>query len=656
MNRLDAFLKTYTAFHLFRESTASSKFLEIATDAQITALLAAIAIFTHRHVVSGSDPISHGRRHTSRYFSEMAEQYINQAIAQCGDDPPPLCVLQALILSTHWQLVQGVRGRAWRSLGLCIRIAYELGLHAIDENPNWHLRQQDPEQWCQDEERRRAWWAVWEMDVFASTLYRVPSTIKWGDARVWLPAEDKRWFLGNPQKSCCLQTGLLDRCKYLQKSGNESPKAWFIILNSLMAEAYESSFRRKNVGKKEYNNDRSTDTETPNHDTVFTETLLNAIQACALSVPAQWRYRSQFLSFDGLANERETTGSTIQTDSSIYDIALMQEVAKLMTLKNYVFEGGAKQLLQTVENLSQDSGISTHRPATYQKNQMIQTYFHASDAIMGILANCSDCHIRYTNPFIAHAAWMAAAVQLLRLELVKSGPQQDLIRSRFEVLQATHRQFVEYWSMSSVPQQNLKTLAVQLKHWMHFSRPHGIRRSQLGSAATDTMSRRNLSDTTGGNLLNGNNSTSNEKESESEAQGMTTSRDVPDRINARSSPSLPKERIDLVPSSNPVWPSPGRRSGSPSSQLQGVTYNDLAPEANYVDLGLTNSVDPTTSLSLHPIFMGDTLSTFVGADMSMLPKFNPDPLDWFGVPTDQVIMTPDISNYLDVSFSGVRRE
>lgn len=654
MKRLDAFFRTYTAFHLFRESTAISKFLEIAADSQITALLAAIAIFTHRYVVNESDS-NDGTEHTSRFFSEMAEQHINQAIAQCGDDSPPLCVLQALILLTHWQLVQGVRGRAWRSLGLCIRIAYELGLHAIDTNPDWHLRQRDPEQWCQDEERRRAWWAIWEMDVFASTLYRVPSTIKWEDAQVWLPAEDERWFHGKPQKSCCLQTRLLDRCKDLQKSGNESPKAWFIILNSLMAEAYESSFRRKKLVKKDCNNGRSTDSET-NHDTVFIETLLNAIQACALSVPAQWRYRGQFLSFEGLPNERETTGSTIHRDSSIYDIALMQEVAKLMTLKNYVFEGGAKQLLKTVEDSSHDGAIPTSRPATYQKNQLVHTYFHASDAIMGILANCSESHIRYTNPFIAHAAWMAAAVQLLRLELVKAGPQQDLIRSRFEVLQATHRQFVQYWSMSSVPLQNLKTLAVQLKHWMQVSSTPGIRNSQLGSVAKDAMSRHNPFNPTRGNRLNGNNSTSIEKEFESEAQGMAPSRDVPARISARSSASLHKGRIDLVSSSSPVWPSPGHRSASVNSQLEGGMYDDLATEANYANLGLTSSIDPTTSLSLHPTLMGDTLSTFVGADMSMLPNFNPDPFDWFGVPTDKAMMTPDISNYLDAPFSGVRRE
>ena len=105
---------------------------------------------------------------------------------------------------------------------------------------------------------------------------------------------------------------------------------------------------------------------------------------------------------------------------------------------------------------------------------------------LDILVNSSDAHVRYINPFIAHAAWMAAAVQMLRLELTRGEVQRELTRSKLEILRTTHSQFVEYWSMSHVPQQNLDTLAVQLKRLIRLptTPPEGTHLSSIAATPT----------------------------------------------------------------------------------------------------------------------------------------------------------------------------
>jgi hypothetical protein len=75
------------------------------------------------------------------------------------------------------------------------------------------------------------------MDVFASVIRRCPTGIDWSQNKTLLPIDDENWFLGKPQQSCFLELGLVDRWKALQASGNQSPKAWFIIVNSFMKEA-----------------------------------------------------------------------------------------------------------------------------------------------------------------------------------------------------------------------------------------------------------------------------------------------------------------------------------------------------------------------------------------------------------------------------------
>jgi hypothetical protein len=170
------------------------------------ALLAAMLAYAVRfyadenhdmHAFASSGPSE--TRSRAEQFLALAFKYIDEALGECGDQAPPLCILQAYIIAAHCQLTQGVLGRAWRSLGSCVRLTYEMNLHLIDMKGVGNVQEADSRQWCCDEEKRRAWWAVWEMDVFATTIRRTPTAIDWSQIETLLPVEDEYWFRNQPR-------------------------------------------------------------------------------------------------------------------------------------------------------------------------------------------------------------------------------------------------------------------------------------------------------------------------------------------------------------------------------------------------------------------------------------------------------------------------
>ena len=155
------------------------------------------------------------------HFYHLARKTIIEIMHELGDEPPPLVVLQAYVLSTHYLLTKGVHGRAWRSLGVSVRLAYEMNLHLVDSCGS-NIESEPPELWCQKEEARRCWWAVFEMDIFASVVKRVPTAIDWSQIETLLPVEDEYWFRGEPRQSCFLEVNVNDRWKSLEESGNKA--------------------------------------------------------------------------------------------------------------------------------------------------------------------------------------------------------------------------------------------------------------------------------------------------------------------------------------------------------------------------------------------------------------------------------------------------
>lgn len=327
----------------------------------------------------------------------------------------------------------------------------------------------NPEQWCEDEERRRAYWAVWEMDQFASILKKLPIMTNWTQNKVLLPAEDDRWFETQPQRSCFLDPDLISRPKKLQATKSNSTKAWYIVLNSLVAEAYTCSSQKTNRLSNKSEFTLFDDTEYNRSFSNVFATLFNSIQLCLIVLPPSLRFYGQYLDFGTRTYDRSIIPSVLHLQSSIYNISMMPEIARLIALRTYVFEAYVQKVGKVAEKETHETQEekSRHGPGSARE---LEQCFNASDAIFNIVINCNESHYEHVNPYVAHAPWVAATVQLLRQELTEDESEKKLINSKFEILKAIHERFINHWDMSTVPKQNLDDLAVRLKRFTAVSR------------------------------------------------------------------------------------------------------------------------------------------------------------------------------------------
>lgn len=472
---VDEFFDTFTSFQLFRRSSFVSKLHHIGNLSQLKALMASMFMFSVRSRNSNPSiqpPSSESWNqdsNTSEHFCDLAIQYADDAIADCDEheDPLPLNLLQALVLISHWLLSKSVHGRAWRYLGLAVRSAYDLNLHMVDWRKTPTLQvPESADRWAADEEKRRAWWALWEMDVFASVIRRRPMAISWTQNQTLLPAEDEKWEKSEPQPSCFLSPSYVERWKLLEKSGNQSPKAWFIVINSLMKDAQVLSSPMAHDNTPSGEEDRQT----------FNQLMAmhNVLHCTTEMLPCNLRYENQFLNFSPKDVDVADAPSRRARDAAIYSIHLMIQLARMMTYKFYVFRMRLRwpQLQKELSTMKEHTkkGTVPERQLgsivpTNATRQALTLYLAASDSVVDIVQRTSGSHYKFVNPFFANTIWLAAAVQLLHRELI---PPQSLdkvlISSNFELLCMTYRQFVKYWETSDKLQNNLDNLEDELKN------------------------------------------------------------------------------------------------------------------------------------------------------------------------------------------------
>lgn len=475
---IDQFFENFTSFQLFRQAEFLPMLQQIETANQCTALLATILIFATRECNQYNDGVMRNIQHettSSSYETSRALKYVDGAISECEDAPVPLPLLQALILVSHWLLIQGVRGRAWRYLGLTVRISYELNMHLVDADKS-HDDEPKPEQWCEDEKRRRAWWAIWEMDVFASVIRRCPTAISWSQNQTFLPVEDDKWCRGEPQKSTFLRLDVVERYKALEASGNHSPKAWFIVINSLMKEA-QGITSPVGLGKApgvagEHSTRTSMQTNGIGHDArrkfpANTEslnrlrTVQNALQCTIMALSSALRYRNQYLSFGSKEFNRQNAASLRLRHSSIYSIHMMVQLTKLMIYKYHIFRTGMEALSPKPQshNVSKDA-------CQWADIQALDQYSEASDEIVLLVGRSDEDHHRHVNPFLANTIWLAGAVQLLYRELASlDASDKALTNSKLELLSMTYKRFVAYWDMSGTLNKNLEVVESELENF-----------------------------------------------------------------------------------------------------------------------------------------------------------------------------------------------
>jgi hypothetical protein len=475
VHSVDEFFDTFTSFQLFRRATFFPKLHHIGNLSQVKALMASIFMFSVRSRDSSPNFArttgENGNQdsNTSEHFCDLAIQYADDAIAECDENEEqlPLNLLQALVLVSHWLLSKSAHGRAWRYLGLAVRSAYDLNLHMVDfgKGPSSHLLE-SPERWAADEEKRRAWWALWEMDVFASVIRRRPMAISWSQNQTLLPAEDEKWEKSEPQQSCLLSPSYVDRWKFLEKTGNQSPKAWYIIINSLMKDAQLLSSPMAHETTPTGEEDRET----------FNQLMAmhNVLHCTTEMLPYNLRYENQFLNFSPKDVDAAEAPSRRARDAAIYSIHLMIQLARMMTYKFYVFRMRLRwpQLQRELATMKEHTkrGTVPERQLgsivpTNATRQALTLYIAASDSVVDIVQRTSGSHYKFVNPFIANTIWLAAAVQLLHRELIPpQSVDKVLICSNFELLCMTYRQFVKYWDISATLQKNLDTLEEELKN------------------------------------------------------------------------------------------------------------------------------------------------------------------------------------------------
>ncbi|KAJ6168757.1 hypothetical protein N7497_001600 [Penicillium chrysogenum] len=458
------------AINIFHEPSFAEKLSNISSLCQLSALLAAIAAYSSRFIGSGTNISSLGEHRTAgksqqqpEYFVGLAFNYVNKALVACDDETPSLCILQALIIATHCQLTRGVRGKAWRSLGLCVRLAYEMNLHNLDSRGV--AKPDNIHQWQADEEKRRAFWAVWEMDVFASTIRQAPTAIDWGHMEILLPVDNANWFLGRPSSSCFMDADPNQSWKALQDSGNQSPKAWFLVINSFMKIAHSISDPRRlsamdNAGHYQ-----------PGHPTPGLdeercwklEKLGNAVRCFNMALPSHLRYHDQYLAFGAPVQGR--LESQRQQHCSLYNIFVMTQLVWLMIHRHDAFRPQTRQA-ETNHFYPPGDGVvaggvisSSHETECTAQRQ----YYEAADRILRIVSQSCEDHIQHISPFLSSTFWLVSAVQLVRKHFTREPANRSLIKSRFDVVYMTYRRCVEFWGTQTAMQRNLESLEEQLE-------------------------------------------------------------------------------------------------------------------------------------------------------------------------------------------------
>lgn len=465
------YFENMTSFSLFRRPYFESKLQAISSEKQIEALLAAMFSFSARFCTGNELQNIGGHRMdvpSISYFHAFASRRIDEALKQCVEDTPPLCLLQAMILTTFQLLIEGVRGKAWRTLGNCIRLAYELELHCIDMHPDEAQDQSDIAAWCLKEERRRAWWTLWEFDVFASTIRRLPTAIDWTQNNTWLPVGDEAWYNGTYRRSCILIVDPAFRWKTLQQTGNASAKAWFIVTNSLMRNAllfsYPQSFstqfsqqedQSKSAARKRPVSELSKDSR------MELDILENALRCVSIALPPRLSYHEQSLTFKekGLMSMQPSR----QEDSDIYSIHLMIQLTRFMIYHYPVSSFQFSRSAQFVENSSVRP--SNNRSSTSSNpNQGAWNHFlDAANEIIAIIRTSSKEHVHYVNPLLANTVYLAAAAQVVYRIINPSAVNCRKVDSNIDLLRLTFNSYVSFWNVASALQDKLNTLETRLE-------------------------------------------------------------------------------------------------------------------------------------------------------------------------------------------------
>jgi hypothetical protein len=203
-------------------------------------LFALSSRFSSSPILSHVDPLDR-----STIFLSKAKEFYDQIRALTALDLTCLqgCILLAFCLYTSEASVQG-----WILIGVCVRIAYDLGLPEMDDDSCEDTLSLDS---LRREEMRRAWWAVWELDTFGSAIHGRPFSIDRRRMSVNLPVSDEVWFSGVEKRSSRMMTRLGSCWESLHSTENGDERAWFLVANQIMSMIHDLSQQKEGVSATE---------------------------------------------------------------------------------------------------------------------------------------------------------------------------------------------------------------------------------------------------------------------------------------------------------------------------------------------------------------------------------------------------------------------
>lgn len=388
---------------------------------------------------------------TPSYFADIASNRLDLALRACDDAVPPLCLLQASVLESFYHLTQSVRSKSWRILGKCIRLAYDMNLHSLDAIPEQNVTTDsqdiDVRRWSLREEKRRSWWAIWEMDMFSSTIRNLPLAIDWKQNFTFLPVSDTCWFSDMYQPSCYLAEDPSLRWKLMSDTGSKSPKAWFILVNSLVHDAHVLVY-----------NPWAAKGLTSESKSQKLTIISNCLYCIATSLPTELAYHGQNLNFKTKSSPHDT--NTHQFHSDIYAICLMTQLAQFMIYHHKVCAEAPWLAKHRQNECDSEGGPKTLDQASWSN------YMKITDDIITLVRNSSYDHHKFVNPFLANTLWFAAAAQIACLVFGPSSHSKELLESNFELLSLAIDHFIAFWCSMAMLKPRLARVEAALRNLM----------------------------------------------------------------------------------------------------------------------------------------------------------------------------------------------
>jgi hypothetical protein len=169
-------------------------------------------------------------------FAQQASISCSDILRNVDTTTPTLIRLQGLIMLAFYHVTDRPGTSAWLLTGLCCRLAHELALNNFDQDiiEGLPCKQLDALEWVERESVRRAWWSLWELDLFISDVSNRPPAIAQEQMRVLLPVSDQCWFSETPISSNHLRCDPESAWKSLYGSINQDERAWFSVSRYLL--------------------------------------------------------------------------------------------------------------------------------------------------------------------------------------------------------------------------------------------------------------------------------------------------------------------------------------------------------------------------------------------------------------------------------------